>query len=138
MTRGQVIKKLRREGYRATVGRVRWALRTGQVQPLPIRAARGAYDFQPMHLRQLRAYFVRVRPGPRPIIPEKFPITGPADRLHRLDRKEQSLQDRRLSRQALRQRRRAADDAIRSLELIARELGSECAEGGIPGSGAAQ
>ncbi len=133
MTRGQAIKKLRREGYRATVGRIRWALRTGQVQPLPIKAARGAYEFERSHLKQLREYFVRSSPGPEPLCAEKIPIKGPHDRLHRLARKKQRLRDRGPSERALRQqRRRAADDAIQCLELIARQLASECVEGGIP------
>ena len=133
MTLSEVITKLRREGFRASVGRIRWALRTGQVQPLPLKAARGAYDFERSHLKQLRAYFVRSSPGPSPLCAEKVPIKGSADRLHRLARKKQRLRDRGPSGQALRQqRRRAADDAIQCLELIARQLGSECVEGGIP------
>ncbi len=45
MTRNEVITKLKREGYAATVGRVRQALMNGYVQPLPSKTARGAFDF---------------------------------------------------------------------------------------------
>ena len=141
MTRGQAIKKLRREGYRASVGRIRWALRTGQVEPLPIKAARGAYDFERSHLKQLRAYFVRSFPGPQPLFAEKFPIRGPNDRLHQLARKKQRLRDRGPSERALRERRKEDTDAtIQLLERIARELDSECFEGALPApsSGAEQ
>ena len=47
MTRSEVITELKHEGYAATVGRVRQALLNGHVEPLPSKAARGAYDYQP-------------------------------------------------------------------------------------------
>ena len=123
----QVIAKLTKEGFLPSVGRIRHALANGYLQPLPTKRSRGAYDFRPVHLRQLRAYFVDVGPGPRrPPYAEEFPIEGSADRLHRLARKKQQLKDRGPSERALRkQRRKAADAAISWLEGIARELESE-------------
>ncbi len=133
LTRGEVIAKLRKEGFAASVGRVRQALMNGFVKPLPRKTARGAFNYKSQHIEQLREYLVRSSPGPRPLCAEKFPIKGSADRLHRLARKKQRLRDRGPSERALRQqRRRAADDAIQCLELIARQLASECVEGGIP------
>ena len=132
MTRGKVIARFQKEGFAATVGRVRQALMNGFVKPLPRKTARGAFNYKSQHIEQLRWYLVSIRPGPQPLFAEKFSIRGAHDRLHRLARKKQRLQDRRLSRQALRQRRRAADDAIQCLELIARQLATECVEGGIP------
>lgn len=133
MMRSEAIAKLCSEGFAATVGRVRQAVMNGYVKPLPRKTARRASNYTSRHLAQLRWYFVHIRPGPRPLFPVKFPIRGPHDRVHRLATEKQRLRDRGPSGQTLRhQRRRAADDAIRSLELIARELGSECAEGGIP------
>jgi len=84
MTRSEVISRLRREGYAATVGRVRQALGNGYMQPLPSKAARRAYDYQPEHLRQLRRYLVHVRPGPRPDAPMSLLIRGSNDRVRRL------------------------------------------------------
>ncbi len=63
MTRSDVITKLKREGDAATAGRVRQALMNCYLDPMPTKAARGAYDFQPEHLRQLRWYLVHIRPG---------------------------------------------------------------------------
>jgi len=141
MTRCEVIAQLRREGFAATVGRVRWALRTGQVEPFPVKTAKGAYAFEPSHLKQLRAYFVRSSPGPQPLFAEKFPIRGPHDRLQRLARKKQRLGNRRPLERAPRERRKqVADATIQFLEQIARELDSERFEGALPSpkSGAKQ
>ena len=126
MTRGQVIEKLRAEGFSPSPGRIRWALRTGYVSPVPQKDSRGANIFTPQHLKQLRRYFVRIRPGPRPVLStEKFAITGPVDRLQRLARKKQRLRERGPSERVVRQEsRREADAAIRCLERIARQLAS--------------
>jgi hypothetical protein len=88
MTRSQVIKKLRAEGFEATVGRIRQALENGYLQPLPKKKARGAYHFTPRHLASLRWYFVTIRPGPMGW-EEEWPIEGSSDRMHRLARKKE-------------------------------------------------
>ena len=125
MTRGQAIKKLRREGYQATVGRVRQAVLNGHIEPLPQKGSRGSFDFQLEHLQMLRRYFVEIRPGPQPLFAEKFSIRGAHDRLHRLARKKQRLRERGPSATVLRrQRRREADAVIQWLEQVARELAS--------------
>ncbi len=123
MTRVEVIAKLRKEGFSASAGRIRQAMMHGYIEPMPSKGPRGAYDFQPQHLRQLRRYFVRVRPGPTPVHAEELPIRGSADRVHRLAREKQRLRGRGPSERVLRrQRRREADAAIRFLEGIARQL----------------
>ncbi len=123
MTRAEVVAKLRREGFAATVGRVRQALLNGYVRPLPTKGARGAFRFTAHHLRQLRWYFVNVRPGPRPQWDEKFPMTGSADRVRRLAVKKQRLQGKGLLDRALRrQRQKDTDTAIEILEQIAQQL----------------
>ena len=75
MQLAQLINKMRKEGYHATRGRIRCALSSGFVQPKPKKAARGAYNWTPRHLGQLRWYFIHVRPGPQPdhLIPH-FPF----------------------------------------------------------------
>ena len=80
MTRNEVITKLKQEGYGATVGRLRQALMNGYMEPLPDKRARGAYDFRPQHLTQLRWYFVHVRPGPKPCRSEDLPVLGATGR----------------------------------------------------------
>ena len=123
MTRSEVIAQLRREGFAASVGRIRHALRFGYLKPMPGKAARGAHHFTARHLEQLRWYFVNIRPGPQPLYAETLPIGGPQDRLHRLARKKQQLRERGPSERALRrQRRRETDAAIEALERIAGEL----------------
>lgn len=121
MTRSQLIKKLRSEGFAATVGRIRQAIINGYVQPLPNKAARGAYDFETRHLRQIRWYMVHVRPGPRPQVEECLPISGAHDRMHRMIREE----ERRVDRQ---QRRKMAATAIGWAENYLRERSSYCPE----------
>ena len=115
MTRNEVITKLKREGYAATVGRVRQALMNGYVQPLPSKTARGAFDFQPEHLRQLRWYLVHIHPGPRPWAAPRLPIRGSSDQIHRLEPTKRQ-------RAARAKQRAEADIAIGVLERIADEL----------------
>ncbi len=135
MTRSEVIAKLQKEGFAATAGRIRQALRNGFVRPLPKQAARGAHDFSPRHLAQLRRYFVNVRLGPRPQWVEKIPITSAADRVHRLAREKQRLRERGPPATVLRrQRRREADAAIGVLERNAGELAHERFPDAIPAS----
>jgi hypothetical protein len=109
MTRNEVITKLKREGYAATVGRVRQALMSGRVQPLPSKTERGAFDFQPEHLRQLRWYLVHIRPGPGPWSAPRLPIRGSSDRVHRIEPTKRQ-RARRANQRAARQRRLAAAD----------------------------
>ena len=90
----------------------------GYVQPLPGKTARGAYDFQPQHLRQLRDYLVHVRPGPRPQLPSKLPIEGENDRMKRLQRAKLQRDETRARAVEKRSRRQAADATIRWLEEL--------------------
>jgi len=122
MTRSEVIAKLSREGYVANVGRIRQALRNGYVQPLPRRTARGAFDFQPKHLRQLRSYMVHVRPGPLPLAAVSMPIQGSNDRVRRLEREKSQLAERRAVRLEQQRQQKAADATIRWLEGIKSQL----------------
>ena len=120
----------------ATKGRLRQALQNGYLQPLPKKAG-GAHQFTSGHLRQLREYLVRVRPGPRPQWGEKIRITGAADRVHRLARKKQRLRDRGPSEKVLRGRRqKAADAAILYLEDISQRLALRALEAPTRGGGA--
>ncbi len=128
MTRGEVISKLRKEGFAATVGRVRQAVMNGFVKPLPRKTARGAFNYKPRHLAQLRWYFVNIRPGPRPLSTEKLPTTGSMDRLHRLDRKRPKMKEREGSQRALRQSRKDFDASIMWLEKTVRQLASGALE----------
>ena len=129
MTRGEVIAKLRKEGFAASVGRVRQALMNGFVTPLPRKTARGAFDYKPRHLAQLRWYFVSIRPGPSPLCAEKIPIRGPQDRVRRLDRQKLQLRERGPSEGVLRRRRqKAADAAILFMEDISRRLDQRAVE----------
>ena len=114
MTRSEVITELKHEGYAATVGRVRQALLNGHVEPLPSKAARGAYDYQPEHLTQLRLYMVSVRPGPQPRSAMSLAIEGANDRVHRL---EQAKRERAVSADD-RRRLEAFDEVIRQLERL--------------------
>jgi len=117
MTRGQVVEKLRSEGFAATAGRIRQALMHGYLQPLPAKGSRGAHQFARRHLQQLRRYFVQIRPSPQPEFAEQFPICGTNDRLHRLARKKQWLRQQGPSESVLREQRRCdLDAAIRHLE----------------------
>jgi len=120
MTRSDVITKLKREGYAATAGRVRQALMNCYLDPMPKKAARGAYDFQPEHLRQLRWYLVHIRPGPRPLFANRLPIRGPNDRVRRLERRKPHITARRAENLARRRRQRAADATLGWLEGIMR------------------
>ncbi len=126
MTHSEVITKLQREGFAASVGRIRHALRFGYLEPLPKKGARGAYQFTPRHLTQLRRYFVQVRPGPRPEWEEDWPVKGSADRLNRLALKRARDVKRPGSDRAARKRQQeATDSATRMLERISQELNSE-------------
>ena len=122
MTRGQIITKLRREGYAVTVGRVRQALKNGYVLPLPGKNTRGAYDFQPEHLRQLRWYLVHVAPGPRPLFPRSVPIRGSNDRVRRLEQKKREIDVQRAMRLDRLRRQKAAQATICWLEEIESQL----------------
>jgi hypothetical protein len=118
MTRNEVITKLKRECYAATVGRIRQALMNGYVQPLPSKTARGAFDFQPEHLRQLRWYLVHIRPGRRPRFAPRLPIRGSSDRVHRLELAKRQRATRAKQRAARQGRLDAADRNISWLEGI--------------------
>ena len=128
MTRSEVIAKLRKEGFAATVGRIRQALMNGYVRPLPRKVVRGAYNFTPRHLAQLRWYFVNIRPGPRPLSTEKLLTTCSMDRVHRLDRKRPKVREREASQRALRQSRKDFDASILWLEKTVRQVASGALE----------
>ena len=118
MTRSQAIKKLRREGYAATVGRVRQAIENGYVKPLPLKVARGAYDFQPEHLKRLRWYMTHIRPGSRALRAPSLPICGVNDRMHRLKRAKVPRAESPARRSNLERRQQSVDEAIARLEGI--------------------
>ncbi len=122
MTLCEVVNKLKEEGFAATVGRLRQALMNGYLRPLPEKGARGAYDFQPKHLQQLRWYLVHVRPGPRPIFPRRLPIRGPEDRVRRLARQKRIEQHKSRERLQQQRRRQDANATIEWLERLADEL----------------
>ncbi len=124
MRSGEVIEKLRKEGFSASVGRLRQAMLNGHIEPLPQKGSRGSFDFQPEHLQMLRRYFVEIRPGPKPLFPVKWPIRGSHDRLHRLAKKKQQLAVRRSERAACKQRREATDETIRWVEALVDQLDS--------------
>lgn len=122
MRLSQVIAKLDAEGFVATPGRIRQAVNNGFVQPLPEKAARGAYDYQPEHLRLLRWYFVNVRPGPRPYQCEELPVKAAEDRMHLLAQKKQLLQEKARERTRRQLARLKTDAAIAEMEQIVQEL----------------
>ena len=128
MTRNEVITKLKAEGYAATVGRVRQALMSGYVQPLPSKAARGAFDFQPEHLRQLRWYLVHIRPGPRPCCAPRLPIRGSSDRVHRIELTKQQRAARTQQRAARQRRLDATDRDISWLEGLVNQYATSAPE----------
>ena len=86
----KVIRQLRSEGFHATAGRIRGAIKNGYLKPTPKRDSNGAFMYDHKHIDQLRRYFVNIRPGPRPQNPVKFEIVGSMDRMHRLARKRQA------------------------------------------------
>ena len=128
MTRSEAIARLQKQGFAASPGRVRQAVVNGFVKPLPRKTARGAFNYKPRHLAQLRWYFVNIRPGPRPLSTEKLPTTGSMDRLHRLDRKRPKMKEREGSQRALRQSRKDFDASILWLEKTVRQLASAALE----------
>ncbi len=128
MTRNEVITKLKREGFAATVGRLRQALMNGYVQPLPSKTTRGAFDFQPEHLRQLRWYLVHIHPGPRPWAAPRLPIRGSSDRVHRIELTKRQRAARTQQRAARQRRLDAADRDISWLEGLVNQTTTSAPE----------
>ena len=122
MTLCEVVDKLKKEGFAATVGRLRQALMNGYLRPLPGKGARGAYDFQSKHLKQLRWYLVHVYPGRQPMFPRRLAIRGPEDRVRQLAHQKQIEQHKSRERLQQQRRRQDANATIEWLERIAGEL----------------
>jgi hypothetical protein len=115
MQLAKLINKLHKEGYHATRGRIRSAMSNGYLDPLPRKVARGAYDFSRRNLKQIRWYFVNVRPGPRPNQLSKHPVDGSHDRICRLERK----QEWKLEQKSAEAQRAAFRAGIDELEILA-------------------
>ena len=114
MQLAQLISTMRKEGYHATRGRIRCAFRGGYAQPLPEKVARGANNYTSRHMKQLRRYFIFIRPGPRPDRPGEFTICGQSDRVWRLERKQKN----RLEQKAAEEQKTAFWASIDRLESL--------------------
>lgn len=105
-----MLKTLSEEGFQATPGRIRSAIKNGYIYPSPERGPRGAYNFTERHLFQLRWYFCHIRPGPLPRKLECFPLRSVHDRIHRKKRRDDRL--------------RRFNETLEHLQRIADELRS--------------
>lgn len=103
----QLIIKLRARGYKATRGRIRYAISRGYIED-PERDSRGHFFYTRAHMEQLKCYFCWVRPGPRSQLQQYFvEVKGPNDRICRSKRRAEFTR-----------RQKAWDDAISSIKSM--------------------
>ena len=101
----EVLAQLESEGFAATPHRIHHAVRTGRLKPRPRKNGLGARIYTRSHLRQLRAYMVNTRRGPRPHFPRE-----PLDPVGYLDSEIRTKRAKALDRQISRLRATLIDD----------------------------